>query len=124
MNVNALLEQIDAHYDANADVATPVVSWVENDLTACVGYLLKRIESLELRVSELIVATSGVYRGAQHEIRYLGQRVRLTLVDITWTGADGLLRATGSDDRQYEAYIATTNYWPNDVAWQRVNRQW
>lgn len=104
-------------------MANPKVFWVEQDLVACVGHLLERIQSLELRVSELIVATSGVYRGAQHEIRYMGQRVRLTLVDFTWTGAAGILRAYGNDGNSYEAYIATMNHWPNDVAWQRVNRQ-
>lgn len=121
MDVNALLEQIDAHYNANNDVATPEVSWVENDLVACVGHLLKRIESLESRVAELDVATGGLYWGSQHKIRYLGQVIRLTLNDIVWNGAAGRLQAEGPDGQIYEAFISTKNHWPMDAAWERVN---
>jgi len=92
-------------------------------LAELVLHLHQRTEALELQVSTQQVTSGGLYRGALRCANYGGQSVRLTLMDIKWTGAAGTLLADGSDGCQYEAYCASLNHWPNDAAWQRVNRQ-
>jgi len=61
--------------------------------------------------------------GDYHQIKYLGQSIVLELKNYTWTGACGIAMATKSSGEEFEAYISTLNYWPNDATWLRVSRQ-
>jgi len=72
-----------------------------------------------LNMSPLHVLHVGDY----HQIKYLGQSIVLELKSYTWTGACGIAIATKSSGEEFEAYISTLNYWPNDATWLRISRQ-
>ena len=66
---------------------------------------------------------SSLHIRDHHQIKYLGQSIVLELKSYTWTGACGIAIATKSSGEEFEAYISTLNYWPNDATWLRISRQ-